>query len=300
LGNKKDGSIMAMAAYFDASGKEDGPVLTVGGYFASVKVCESIESDWEKELGGKGPFHLTDLGTESCRLGSKEWSVRQKVDFIKRLAAIVNRPGSHILSISVETSVYSEFLKSSPHDYVFGPTYSACAQLCFSLAELMLDRSNMKHAKVAYTFEKGDRQHELSRCFNEYDEANPDFHDLRSLHFLPKKTTLLQPTDLIAGKIQEVLLRAHNALGFLDNGLLTTPTNRFEKYYSLDGTSDTLLSSRSGPLFSFVANQKLFMNADFRLGRMFQRNPSLLRDILKPVTNQGKRARSRKSTKNGS
>lgn len=94
-----------------------------------------------------------------------------------------------------------------------------------------------------------------------HEKANPQLRDKRTITFQPKRTVLLQPTDLIAGKVQEVLTRAHDALKTLDNGMSLTAVHTFERYFSYDGTSAAVLNSKNRHM-CLVANKKIFHNVD--------------------------------------
>jgi hypothetical protein len=100
----------SIKVYSDGAGKEkDHPVITVGGFLADETICAEIQREWEIATGGR-VFHLADFGTPYCQLGSCKWPETHRVDFLKRLAAIVNRNGVQILSASLEIQPYNEIL----------------------------------------------------------------------------------------------------------------------------------------------------------------------------------------------
>jgi hypothetical protein len=145
---------------------------------------------------------------------------------------------------------------------------------------------------MAVVFEKGDREHELHKGFNDADKVDPKHKDLRSLAFLPKQTTLLQPADLIAGKVREVLNRAR-AHGPLDNGDYVTQVTSFSEHYVSNGTSASILKRGTGMgvPFCYVANRKLLRSADLNFLRLFREQPRTLARYTKDLRNQGKRGR---------
>jgi hypothetical protein len=296
FGHRGHGIILGLSAYFDASGDaESDPVITLGGYAAFDEVCtDMIEPAWEAAVGKGRVFHLTDFGTPYCQLGSGDWPIQERVDFLKRLAAICRCAPKRLwlFGISVEVQQYEAFLKQSPHaQSVWGPAYSGCAQLCFSLVEEVLHRYKLGDRCVAYVFEKGDRQHELNQSFQEYENRNKDLTNKRSIHFLPKQTVLLQSADLIAGKVQEVVVRAFRKLPSLDNGRMITPLGKFDRYYSFDGTTAALFPDGTSSCFCFVANQKLFIDAEGGIRELFRSQPKVLRKRTKQKANQGRRSR---------
>jgi hypothetical protein len=133
--------------YCDGAGKEkDHPVITVGGFLADETICESIERDWEIATGGR-VFHLADFGTRTANLGSGNWPEKQRVDFLKRLAAIINREGVQILSASLEVQPYNEMLAESPHAHVNGPAFSGCGQATIANADALSQSATMHAIK---------------------------------------------------------------------------------------------------------------------------------------------------------
>lgn len=106
---------MALKVYLDGAGKEDDhPVITVGGFFADPNVCTEIESQWIAATQGN-VFHLTDFGTPKCKLGSAQWTVHDRTQFLKRLASIINRPDCSIVSASIQVKAFNDVLFGAAH-----------------------------------------------------------------------------------------------------------------------------------------------------------------------------------------
>lgn len=277
FGRERKGVLLTLAIriFLDGNGKEEmHPVVTVGGFLADEGVCEAIERDWEAATGSR-VFHLNEFGTKSCNLGSRDWSRNDRSEFLKRLAAIVNREGCWIVSTSLEVAPYNEFLSASPHAHVNGPAFSACAQAGIAVAEYALKRANQHKQKVAYTFEKGDREHELHKMVSEWSESEGELKDLRFLNFAPKPTTLLQPADLIAGVIQRCVLSAHQALPCLENGLSRTALHNFEHHYSPNGLTSAVVSGHDKE-HCWIINPKTFTVLDRISTEFFERHPEIL------------------------
>lgn len=268
---------MPLKAYFDASGKDETPVITVGGYIAPADACQEIERLWTEATSG-ATFHLADFGRDKCKLASKAWTIRERADFLKRLSGIIRGVEARVISMSAETAVYNSVTASAEHPYITGPPYSGCALACVAMGEWLMEQSGLGNEEIAYTFELGDRQYELSRAFHDFRKRNPQLEGKRSLHFLPKKTTLLQPTDLIAGKVQEVLLQAYRAAGSLDRGKSLTPVGEFKAHYAADGTSAALLMRGA---ISFVGNREWFKKADGDLSKLLRTDPTYLAKVRK-------------------
>jgi len=287
------GLLMSLRAFYDGAGKKSDPILTVGGYFADDEVCEAIEADWLKATGGK-VFHLADFGTQYCELGSHTWTKDERRNFLKMLGVIVNRQDVYIISASAEMSEYAAFLSAASYAKIFGPAYSGLASLCADTTERTLLKFNRLSEKMVYTFEKGEREHELVQTLNDFERRRPQQQrDLRSHLFMPKSTPLLQPADLIAGTVQHVLLRAQADGAQLDNGRICTKIDEFEKYYSKDGVTAAVIPPYNGTMLRFVANRILFHQLDWLTSQLERARPEVLRKRMKQSNNQGKRHRHR-------
>ena len=261
----------------------------MGGFFADAKLCEVMEAEWETATGGR-VFHLADFGTRYCLLGSADWGVTKRAQFLKRLAAIVNRPGCRIVSASVEVAPYAEFIAKSPHAHVNGPVFSGCAQACVTVAELLIHALGMRTEHVAYVFERGDRQHEISKMFNDWIDTKSALSDLRGLSFEPKQVTLLQPADFVAGVVQRCALSAYSALPCLESGKSRTALYVYEHHYSADGVTLAVVSGHDHD-GCWIINPKTFSVLDRTSTDFFQRNPKLLKKRLRqsPYTPRTKR-----------
>ncbi|MGA8762900.1 MAG: hypothetical protein WB562_08560 [Candidatus Sulfotelmatobacter sp.] len=267
--------------YCDGAGKEnDHPVITVGGFLADETICEEIERDWEAATGGH-VFHLADFGTPYCELGSGNWPETQRVEFLKRLAAIVNREGVQIMSASLEVQPYNEMLAESPHAHVNGPAFSGCGQAAIMNAEYLLLKEGRRKQKVGFFFEKGDREHEISKMMQDWnDSKTSEYGRLRSHGFCPKETTLLQPADLIAGVVQRCMLSAYKALPCLDNGLSRTALHNYERYYHRNGVTAAVVSGHDRER-CWIINPLTFTVLDRSSTDFFSRHPEVLKKRMK-------------------
>ena len=283
--------LVSLRVYFDGAGKEaDHPVITVGGFLADSSVCEEIERDWELATGGR-VFHLADFGNKHCKLGSRDWDKEKRIDFLKRLAAIVNRPGCYIMSVSIEVAAYNRVLEEAKYPNEIGPAFSGCAYAGILNTELILLNEQRLEQKVHYAFEKGDREHEISLTFSDFDEANSKLSGLRSHGFLPKQTTLLQPADLIAGVVQRCIIKANAAFPCQDNGIARTQLNTFERHYSPDGVTAAVVSGHDRT-HCWVANPQSFKFLDGVAKRFFERKPDEVKKRMKRATFKPKKVKS--------
>lgn len=289
FGFNRRGDIVLLRIYLDASGKNESRVLTVGGIVAEDELCKKMEGEWNQALvdagycepdGRPGIFHLADFGTESCKYRTGAWSIeKQRVPLILRLASIANQAANLIISFSIETAPFREFLAASPNKEMYGPEYfSPVALMAFGFVEQAVDEFKHTLNPVAYVFEKGDRQHEINHALAEHESFHPELENLRSITFVPKGLALLQMADLVSGKVYQILHRAHKALGFLDNGQDMARLETFSRYYSHDGTSEALLRDLGSTAVHscWVLNKKHFEDTDRNLSALFRNNPTLI------------------------
>lgn len=280
FGCERKGVMVVLRVYFDGAGKEGNhPVITVGGFYAEAILCEEIEDSWKTATGGR-LFHLKNFGTPKCELGSAGWTKTERIDFLKRLASIVNRPGCIITSVSLEVAEFNKTLGNLRFPQEIGPAFSACAYAAIAFMESRFMNEGTQRQKVDYFFEKGDREHEISKVFGDWDEKNSVLSGLRGHSFKPKPTTLLQPADLVAGIVQRCVLRQFNAFPSLDNGLSRTRLKTFERYYSEDGVTAAVVSGHDENS-CWIANAKNFTFLDGVSKNFFQRHPQQLKKRLK-------------------
>jgi hypothetical protein len=282
FGRAREGILVALRVYLDGAGKEEShPVVTVGGFLAEPNVCEEIEEQWEAATGGR-VFHFTDFGHESCKLESNKWKIDERTEFLKKLAAIVNRADCHIVSTSIEVAEFNKILFAAAHPQELGPSSSACAYVTVLNIETALKNAGHQFQPVSYVFEKGDRENEIIKLFADWNEKNSDYRDLRSHAFLPKKTTLLQAADLVAGVVQRCVLSAFNAyptIG-LDNGLARTRLQTFDRHYSTNGVTAAVVSGHDDKR-CWVMNAKAFNFLDTIGTNFFTKHPDQLKKSLK-------------------
>lgn len=271
FGRERKGILVNLRAYFDGSGKEDDhPVITVGGYMADADLCDAIEDDWVKAMHGR-TFHLAD-------------SDSREIEFHKRLAGLVNREGVSIISASLEIAPFYEVLFKNEHPQEIGPAFSACAYAAVAFTELILAKQGRQNEKVHYVFEKGDREHEVSNIFKDWDSKNSRLSGLRGHSFEPKQgTPLLHPTDLIAGVVQRCVMAAYGAFPSLDNGIARTQLQTFERHYSPDGLTSAVVRGHDGDK-CWIVNARNFSFLDGVSIDFFKRHPDQLKTRRKRLS----------------
>jgi hypothetical protein len=271
---------LALRVFFDGSGKsDDHPTITVGGFLGDDDLCKEIEHEWNAATKNR-VFHFSDFGKPRCNLGSHTWSAIERTAFLKKLASIINREGSYIFTASLEIAAFNEILYKAAHPQELGPSFSACAYGAILNTEALLLKEGRQHREVHYAFEKGDREHEIKKIFADWNSKNSEYKGLRSHTFLPKNTTLLQPADLVAGIVQRCVVSAFNAFPSLDNGLARTRLQTFDRHYSGDGVTATIVSGHDHDK-CWIVNPKSFDFLDQIGSRFFERHPDQLKKRMK-------------------
>lgn len=287
FGLSEKGTLMPLKAVFDGSGKEEShPVITVGGFMADEELCRTIEEEWLRATGGK-VFHFTDFGTKACKLGSQGWTADERHSFLIRLARIIRREGVDIICHAVEVSEYRKFLEKATYPEIYGPAYSTLAMLCVYNAETILRNQAKPLEKVAFIFEKGEREHELAFTLTELDKRLPQ-RDLRSHHFLPKDTAILQPADMVAGVVQRMILRAYAGLKCLDNGMGFTPLQNFARHFD---TLTTATLPGNATVFRSVVNIAALRELNAITRFAISKNPGVIQRRMKAKVNQGRKSK---------
>lgn len=282
---------MALRVYFDGAGKEnDHPLVTVGGFLADSDTCEEMEYEWTEATCGR-VFHFTDFGKKSCLLDSKDWKSEERVQFLKELATIVNRPNCYVLSTTIEVNEYNKVVESTPLPEEFGPAFSGCAYVAIFNAEAILLNENRQMQPVHYIFELGDRQHEISAVFADFAQTESKLYGLREHNFLPKTTVLLQPADFVAGVVQRTLMSAYRRLPTLDNGIARTRLRTFDRDYSGDGVTEALVRGHDSK-HCWIANGQSFRFLDGVSMRFFAKHPEQLEKRMKRGGYRPKRPKS--------
>jgi hypothetical protein len=291
FGRGRKGGIVALCAYFDGAGDEgQDAVITVAGYYAESTLCETIEREWEEATQNR-VFHLKDFGQPHCKLESFKWTGDQRRAFLKKLAGIVNRPGVGIISSTVEVEHFYKKLATTAHPNEIGPAFSGCAYAAVAITEFQFMKELKQGEEVRYVFEKGDREHEMSNLFADLAKKDSKMFGLRGHAFEPKKTTLLQPADLIAGIVQRCALRAYEPLKSLDNGMAYTFLNTFERHY--DEVTCAVVTGHDDKT-CWIVNAKSFEYLDLISKAFLEEHPEQLskrkkRYTYKPKGNKSKR-----------
>lgn len=196
---------LAFAAYFDSSGKDRYPVLTVAGAVSPVKKWARFEKQWSGILKREGvtEFHATDFASSQGEY--KLWrddKVRRK-KFLSDLIAAIRTNVNKLFSVSIELEAWQRI----DSEYYFSERfYSPYALAGFAVIDQTLKWAKRKGVKPPqFIFEDGDDGWEGLLKLCKWDKIIPAR--------LPKALAIpCQIGDMLAWKSR---ITATNSLGLL-------------------------------------------------------------------------------------
>jgi hypothetical protein len=214
------------AAYFDASGKQEGyPFLTVVGAASPIKKWIRFENQWSKALRNEGvsEFHATDF---SASLGEyREWKgdkVRRSA-FLKQLLKIIEHNVNKLFLATIEMRVWREVNREYCVEEFFHSPYALAG---FTVTSQAIRWAGHKKVPLPFkiVFEDGDEGWGgLTQLCKKYNHFEP----IR----LPKKEVVpFQLGDFFAWKTR---ITATNAMNIVD---------RLQRDSNLDGILDEIKS----------------------------------------------------------
>jgi hypothetical protein len=115
------------AAYFDASGKQQGfPFLTVAGAASPIKKWIRFERQWNKVLSDEGvtEFHYTDFAASGGEYKDWKGDKGRRSNFVKRLTKIIKENVNKIFLTTIETQVWNDVNKLYLLEETFHSAYA--------------------------------------------------------------------------------------------------------------------------------------------------------------------------------
>jgi hypothetical protein len=187
-------AIFSYAAYFDASGKKEHPVLSVGGAVAPVHKWMRFEQDWSDVLKQEGvtEFHATDFASGGGEYRGWKDDKKRRSRFSKALREILRRNTNKLFCACIELEAW----RSVNEEYLLAECLHSPYALCglYVANEIKKwHRRNKKRTMPKVIFEDGDEGWEgLKKLCN-----GIGMEPIR----LPKKEAIpCQAGDLIAWK----------------------------------------------------------------------------------------------------
>lgn len=190
-----------LALYGDASGKEEDPILSVGGLVGRTDEWLKFEPEWNAVLNEFGVpyFHMREFAhsVDAYAVGWKGKEAKRKA-FIDGLVKALAPHAAYWMGACV---VRADYLKVDAeyelHEYVY--PYTLCAKFCVDQANLWRD-IHWPTIPVEYVFECGDpHRGQLKDQVHSSTGADPIFRN--------RKTVPLQAADFAAYEVLKLYRR---------------------------------------------------------------------------------------------
>jgi hypothetical protein len=156
---KYRGARMAMlTAYFDASGKDRLPVLTVAGFISHVKKWDRFEGEWRRILTryGVSEMHMTDFASSRGQFCAWKGQTEKRRAFISELASCVKRNVNKGFSCSVVAADYRKVNREYRLSEEFGSPYELCGGSCLGGVLKWALNKKINPTSVVVCIEDGD------------------------------------------------------------------------------------------------------------------------------------------------
>jgi hypothetical protein len=191
------------SAYFDESGKDNSPLLTVAGYVATAKQWAEFAREWDEALKKEGVkiFHMKDFENGYGEFTKeKGWTKERKISFQSKLIGIIKRRMNFGVYTSVDIPAYEELITGWRRTRN-GTPYHFCLTVCFTNISFWQQKYERKEP-IAYVIEHGAGfNHEINKAFQATfaDEIRRQMFRLGSLTFETKDRAIqLQAADMLA------------------------------------------------------------------------------------------------------
>ena len=147
---------MALLTYLDASGDENQPAISCGGFIARPEQWEAFELEWAQALDD---FGVKELHMKHCAFFRGEfegWSEKdQRIPFLSRLTEIMNRHLIQSVGISMLLQDYHGLNAELPLQEGMGRPYAVAAFAAIVKTMAWLD-THYEGEPVSFVIESGD------------------------------------------------------------------------------------------------------------------------------------------------
>jgi len=150
---------LVSAAYFDASGKQEGfSCITVAGAVSPVKKWVRFEKHWTQALKDEGvnEFHATDFASSKGEYKAWKDDKMRRSMFINRLIKVIRDNVNKLFLVTVETNAWREVNKEFLLEETFYSAYALAGFSVASQAKRWAIRKRLRPATFKIFFEDGD------------------------------------------------------------------------------------------------------------------------------------------------
>ncbi len=144
-------------AYFDASGDENSPVVTVAGFVSRVSKWERFEQQWRGLLPPDiALFHMTDFA--SSRKGWELWKeiTDQRAHLMAQLTSCIKKNTNKGFAASVAKKDYDRVNLQYAISEDFGGRYVLCGMACLAELQRWATSQKQDYRRIRCVFEDGD------------------------------------------------------------------------------------------------------------------------------------------------
>jgi hypothetical protein len=158
LGRYSEENLMGMlyAAYFDASGKEGFPFVTVAGAVSSIKKWTRFEREWKEILENYGvtEFHATDFAASLAEYKGWKGDKVRRSKFLGQLIAVLKKNTNRLFTVTVDIEAWEAV---NTHHRLQEYFYSPYALAGFGVVGQCVHWAKRKKAAYPeFVFEEGD------------------------------------------------------------------------------------------------------------------------------------------------
>lgn len=189
-----------LRTYFDASVKQNQPLVAVAGYIATVNQWEKFECDWRLTLAHhNAPYmHMREICSQSKKSPFAKWGENKRATFLKDMSDVINSNLLHSFGAAVSVDDYNEASKLYNIYGMAGYAYSLCARACAAQVQKWQKREGYQ-SPVEYVFDEEDiGAQELLSVFKRDRLPTPIFKPSRDRKNGAKGLTPLQAADFAA------------------------------------------------------------------------------------------------------
>jgi hypothetical protein len=98
----------ALSAYFDASGKEGFPFITIAGAVSPIKKWIRFERDWSEilETHDVTEFHATDFAASLGEYKGWKGDKTRRSGFLRKLIAVLKKNTNKLFTLTVDMEAW--------------------------------------------------------------------------------------------------------------------------------------------------------------------------------------------------
>jgi hypothetical protein len=144
-------------AYFDASGKESGAIISMAGFVSRVQKWQRFEAQWRSLLpSGIDAFHFTDFA--SSKKGWEQWRDKhtERAILVSKLVRCIRDNTNKGFACSLEVPDYQSINRRLKLRETVGRPYVFVGKTCLGGLQTWANSKGIDHRRILCIFEDGD------------------------------------------------------------------------------------------------------------------------------------------------